>query len=154
MNNKMSFSKEDKLDCDRILEYKLIIVSSDVHDVFEVPAGITRIGRDSSNEVQLLSNGVSRFHAKLINDADGVRIEDVDSSNGVFVNGKRITEPQILKCGDAIMVGYCTFRIWEADYDGPDEIIMSPDGFAEYSEAQTVRVEMHSEDSRRSGAED
>ncbi len=143
-------SGEGKTNNMQAQEYKLIIVSSDVHEVFLIPEGTTGLGRDSSNEIQLLSNGVSRFHAKFINDKDGIKVFDLNSANGVFVNGKRVSESRTLNRGDELRIGHCTFRLWDAAYDGPDEVVMSPDGFAEYSEAKTVRVEMHPDDPRRS----
>jgi hypothetical protein len=60
------------------------------------------IGRDAGNQIVLNHNFVSRKHAELIIMDNGqVMIRDLGSSNGTFVNGKRITESYI-KAGDIV----------------------------------------------------
>lgn len=63
------------------------------------------IGRDASNNIVLDDNFISRQHARLfLLDNGQVMIKDMGSSNGTFVNGKKITEHYLqpgdeLKCG-------------------------------------------------------
>lgn len=60
------------------------------------------IGRDASNNIVLNDNFVSRQHAQLLVQDNGlVIIKDLGSSNGTFVNGIRITENS-LKKGDIV----------------------------------------------------
>ncbi|NJP07066.1 MAG: FHA domain-containing protein [Chloroflexaceae bacterium] len=62
------------------------------------------IGREGC-EVVIDSPQVSRFHAQIDRQADGSRtIRDMESTNGTFVNGKRITR-HLLKQGDIIQIG-------------------------------------------------
>jgi len=66
------------------------------------------IGRDLSCGVVLSQAGVSRFHAKLLIQNDGVYIEDNHSTNGTFVNGLRIEKPVRITESDAIHIsGVC-----------------------------------------------
>ena len=63
-----------------------------------------RFGRDSNNDLQLRDSEVSRFHAELRQDDAGIRVVDLESSNGTFVNGERATSVQ-LSSGDRIQLG-------------------------------------------------
>ena len=69
----------------------------------------TRIGRGPDNELVLDTKHVSRYHAVLLAGPASTSIEDLNSTNGVFVNGKRITR-QALKDGDKVTVGKTQFR--------------------------------------------
>lgn len=67
------------------------------------------IGRSIGNDIPLNSSSVSRFHARLLNNPDGVRLVDLQSTNGCHVNGRRISV-QILSEGDLVTIGECRFR--------------------------------------------
>src|SRR5579859_6980306 len=64
----------------------------------------TRIGRSLAADVRFDDPTVSRRHALIVRQPDGVRVLDDRSLNGVFVNGERI-EGRVLKDGDEIVVG-------------------------------------------------
>lgn len=66
-----------------------------------------RIGRHPSNDIVVDEKQVSRRHARFVWERlDGeATIEDLGSSNGVFVNGTKINKSQPLKGGDAIEIG-------------------------------------------------
>jgi DNA-directed RNA polymerase subunit RPC12/RpoP len=64
----------------------------------------TRVGRSLAADVRFDDATVSRRHALLLRDADGVRVLDDRSLNGVFVNGHRV-EGWTLRDGDEIVVG-------------------------------------------------
>jgi predicted RNA-binding Zn-ribbon protein involved in translation (DUF1610 family) len=64
----------------------------------------TRIGRSLAADIRFDDPTVSRRHALIVRQPDGVRVLDDRSLNGVFVNGARI-EGQTLKDGDEILVG-------------------------------------------------
>jgi len=69
----------------------------------------TRIGRGSDNEIVLDTKHVSRYHAVLLAGPNHTSIEDLKSTNGVFVNGKRVAR-QVLKDGDRVTIGKSRFR--------------------------------------------
>jgi len=69
----------------------------------------TRIGRGPDNEVVLDTKHVSRYHAVLLAGPAHTSIEDLNSTNGVFVNGKRVSR-QALKDGDRVTIGRSQFR--------------------------------------------
>ncbi|HEX8104925.1 MAG TPA: FHA domain-containing protein [Solirubrobacteraceae bacterium] len=64
----------------------------------------TRIGRSLSAEVRFDDATVSRRHALVVSQEDGVRVLDDRSLNGVYVNGRRV-EWSPLRDGDEITVG-------------------------------------------------
>ncbi|HEY5287334.1 MAG TPA: FHA domain-containing protein [Solirubrobacteraceae bacterium] len=64
----------------------------------------TRIGRSLAADVRFDDPTVSRRHALVVRQADGVRVLDDRSLNGVFVNGERV-EWRPLNDGDEILVG-------------------------------------------------
>lgn len=63
------------------------------------------IGREPDNELQIVSPGVSRKHARLVFQNNHYLLEDLGSSNGTFVNGERILKSKPLKNGDVISLG-------------------------------------------------
>ena len=74
-----------------------------------------RIGRSLSADLRFEDPTVSRRHAVLVAEADGVRVLDDRSLNGVFVNGERVVS-QTLGDGDEIVIG--RYRLRFADLTG------------------------------------
>ena len=72
--------------------------------VFPLEREWTRIGRSLAADVRFDDPTVSRRHALIVRQADGVRVLDDRSLNGVFVNGERV-EWRVLTDGDEILVG-------------------------------------------------
>jgi hypothetical protein len=64
----------------------------------------TRVGRSLAADIRFDDPTVSRRHALIVRQADGVRVLDDRSLNGVFVNGHRV-EWRTLADGDEILVG-------------------------------------------------
>jgi ABC transport system ATP-binding/permease protein len=73
------------------------------------------IGRDSGVDIQIDSPGVSRRHARLVQEGDGYRVEDLGSSNGTFVNGQRLSGAHLLKHGDQIGLGLSVSLEYQVD---------------------------------------
>jgi chromosome segregation ATPase len=69
----------------------------------------TRIGRAAGCELQIDSGSVSRHHALILVGPRESVIEDLNSTNGVLVNGRKVTR-QMLCDGDAITIGETQFR--------------------------------------------
>jgi len=71
---------------------------------FEALCPLT-IGRDRSCELVLGDAEVSRKHARLETQGEVVYVRDLESSNGTFLNGQRLTGAIEMREGDAIDVG-------------------------------------------------
>ena len=63
------------------------------------------LGRSRGCGIRVDEESVSRSHALLSLQGDEVQVRDLGSSNGLFVNGKRVNKETILKNGDAIGLG-------------------------------------------------
>ena len=70
-----------------------------------VPPGGATIGRSRDCDVVLEDAGASRRHAEIRPHASGWELQDLDSTNGVRVNGRAIADTQPLHPGDRIEVG-------------------------------------------------
>ncbi len=82
----------------------LAFEDGDRRQVIPVQREWTRIGRSLAADVRFDDATVSRRHALVVHQADGTRLLDDRSLNGVFVNGRRV-EWSPLKDGDQIAVG-------------------------------------------------
>jgi chromosome segregation ATPase len=69
----------------------------------------TRIGRAPGCELQIDSSSVSRHHALILMGQRDVIIEDLNSTNGVLVNGRKVSR-QLLSDGDMLTIGEAQFR--------------------------------------------
>lgn len=90
------------------------------------------IGREEENTIRLNDERVSRFHAKLQEDAGRIILTDLDSTNGTRVNGRPV-QMRVLKPGDQVTIGRCLLL-----FGSPDEILArSERGRVEASASQS-----------------
>ena len=71
---------------------------------YEISGEHTLVGRNLNAEVLLLDKGVSRDHAMIVWDDDHYEIEDLQTTNGTRLNGKKVRSAT-LNDGDIIQVG-------------------------------------------------
>ena len=77
-----------------------------------VPAGELTIGRVAPSNVLIDSRVVSKLHARLRRTTERLALDDLDSPNGTFVNGARVTTNRLLHDGDMISIaGVRSFRV-------------------------------------------
>src|SRR5712675_2401406 len=69
---------------------------------------VTTIGRSSFNDIVLADKSLSRRHARILRDGDGLSVEDLESRNGTYFNGERLTGARALSEGDRVTIGSCT----------------------------------------------
>ncbi len=79
---------------------------------YPLEAGLT-IGRGRSNGIPLSDQFVSFMHARIFPDGQFFFIEDLGSTNGTFVNGRKIDGPTQLKVRDEVVFGDTTLRYEE-----------------------------------------
>ncbi|MDQ7033764.1 MAG: FHA domain-containing protein [Anaerolineae bacterium] len=75
------------------------------NQVYELTNEVTNLGRDITNDIVINDREASRHHLRFMRGADGFTIEDLGSTNGTFVNGKRVTGATPLKNGDMVGLG-------------------------------------------------
>jgi len=84
--------------------YRLIYQDGDTPQAYTFTEGEVTIGRSPDCQIVLKDFGISRTHARLVADEEGVRIQDLKSKNGTQVNGVPVVEAP-LKDGDRILLG-------------------------------------------------
>ncbi len=89
----------------------------------ECPLGLmVTIGRLPDNNVIIDNPAVSSHHACIFRDGEDFVVEDLGSTNGTFVNGRRVAR-QALRDGDVLLVGKHTLVFdWKGGQAVPDEI--------------------------------
>jgi general secretion pathway protein A len=70
----------------------------------ELKPGRLVIGRTSDNDLQIDSKFISRHHCQIVTQADSCLIEDLNSTNGIYVQSKRVRRHN-LNDGDVVQVG-------------------------------------------------
>jgi len=98
-----------------------VIRGNDQGRRFELVGPVVRVGRDRSNAVQLHDSEVSRVHAELRHTDPTYTIRDLGSSNGTFVNGRRVHEHS-LTSGDQLQLGRSLLLFTGAPAESVDEL--------------------------------
>jgi diguanylate cyclase (GGDEF)-like protein len=87
----------------------VIIYGSDLGRKFNLDAETLVLGRSSKSDIQIDQESVSRSHSKITNTGKSIRIRDLGSTNGTYVNDEPVEE-QALSDGDIIKVGRTIFK--------------------------------------------
>ena len=78
-------------------------------DTHVVDDGTITIGSGPDSDIQIRSKFISRHHAKLVNNGEGCVLDDLNSTNGTFINSRRINK-RVLRAGDVVTIGKHRFR--------------------------------------------
>jgi general secretion pathway protein A len=83
-----------------------MLVATDGRTVQEIPLRVGRIivGRTQDNDLQIDSRFVSRHHCQIVTTANSSVIEDLNSTNGIYVKSKRVRR-HYLNDGDVVVIG-------------------------------------------------
>ena len=114
----------------------------EVVDDLTFPAGRIIVGRSPDNEIYIKSKFVSRHHAQLITDGDGCLIEDLNSTNGVFLGEKQVKKYR-LRDGDIISLGvhelvYHDLRVSEEPFEDQLDEVQDEDDDGLVDEQETA----------------
>ncbi len=90
---------------------------------YVLQSGKNTLGRKSDNDIVINDELASRLHAEIECQGDRVIITDLGSTNGTFVNQRRLTESHAIKPGDQIRLGYHLASIHKND----SEVILEGD---------------------------
>jgi chromosome segregation ATPase len=88
---------------------RLLIRTDSGSEIAHVLGERTRIGRSADNDMQVDITSVSRHHALILAEPTRTVIEDLNSTNGVRVNGQRVSR-EALRDGDMVAIGKARFR--------------------------------------------
>jgi two-component system NtrC family sensor kinase len=127
-----------------------VIRGNDQGSRFELDEPLLRVGRESANAVQIHDTEVSRQHAELRRQGRGYTLVDLGSSNGTYVNGRRI-EQRELQSGDQIQLG-STLVLYTGPAEEADEGLLGSIDIAQSDapgdRSQIIRSMPQSEGSR------
>jgi pSer/pThr/pTyr-binding forkhead associated (FHA) protein len=96
--------------------------------IHRVRKAVTTIGRITTNDFVINSKSVSRRHARLVVQHEGIWLIDMQSSNGCSVNGQAISG-HLLRDGDTVVIGESRFKFvvsrlsLEAEQQAGDETL-------------------------------
>ena len=94
-----------------------LLIQDDEGAAVAVPLQMKRLtlGRDEENLIRLTQRNVSRQHAIISTENENIELEDLQSANGSFVNGKKIESPVKLGNGDTVQIGDYVLQIFQGD---------------------------------------
>jgi len=102
---------------------------------FSITRDVTVMGRREDCDFRIPLGDISRKHCRLIKEDSALKVEDLGSSNGTYVNGKRIHEAD-LQPGDTVQIGPVVFVL---QLDGvPADEELHPYNPAEHAEPPPV----------------
>lgn len=87
-------------------------------------AGEMLVGREVECDISLDSGHISRYHSKISVSPNGIFIEDLKSTNGTFVNGKRINTRTRVGVGDEVAFHEISFRLVSEDSGDADATLI------------------------------
>ncbi len=85
--------------------YRHLIVIDGPNTTHVLNDGKNVIGRGSTADIQVTDTGISRLHAQIVVDQQGALVQDLQSTNGTHVNGRKVSS-QRLTHGDVIRLGH------------------------------------------------
>jgi hypothetical protein len=114
-------------------QYQLVLrVGPSPGKVFPLMKNEVTIGRDINNEIVINDAEVSRKHCRLVMSEDTFAIEDLGSTNGTWVNERRISGQHVLRNGETIRLGDNITLIYEmVGFDADATIASSGAGAAQ-----------------------
>lgn len=68
-------------------------------------------GRSREVDIRIEDDLVSRRHTKISHRNGQYWVEDLDSKNGTYLNGEKVTSPAVLRAGDYLRIGEATFHV-------------------------------------------
>ena len=77
----------------------------------DLPETGLSIGRSSGSGLQIKDDYTSSAHAKVVRWRDQWMVQDLGSTNGTYVDGKRITEATPVRVGSSVRIGTTTFEL-------------------------------------------
>jgi hypothetical protein len=107
-------------------QYRLVVRQGpNPGQIYELDKKEIIIGRDIANDIVLNDAEVSRRHAHLIQEGNRYTIEDLNSTNGTYIDGQRLIGPHVLATGEIIMFGDNVGVVFEGEPTRTDETVPS-----------------------------
>src|SRR5438132_241267 len=94
---------------------------------FSITRDMTVVGRREDCDLRIPLSDVSRKHCRMIVNGEAIKVEDLGSSNGTYVNGERIQQGELTP-GDTVQIGPVVF-------------VLQVDGFPADEDLQPITVQ-------------
>lgn len=95
-----------------VIATRLVITSGPKEGLeIELPSEQLAIGRSSESGLVIRDDYTSTHHARLLLWAEGWVIQDLDSTNGTFLDGSRVSLPTLVPLGTPVTIGTTTFEL-------------------------------------------
>ena len=104
-----------------------LIHEGDVVKEFPLHQGRMIVGRTADNDIQINSEYVSRHHAQVITSVKGSTVEDLNSTNGIYVNSQRVKKRK-LRHGDEVEIGTHFLQYFDQEVEEMNEEELSGEG--------------------------
>src|SRR6266853_1640109 len=101
-----------------------LLLKSGTGQIQELPlkSGLSRVGRNSENDIQIEHASVSSFHCQITCTGDSMVVKDLGSTNGTFVDGKAIQEGLVAN-GQRLQFGLVEMLVEAPDVQAPAQTI-------------------------------
>lgn len=100
-----------------IFMVRMVLMWVGSHWAFELKPGLNKLGRNPTNDFRISDPSVSSFHAELLVKDNIIRVRDLGSTNGTFLDDRRIEEG-ILESGNVLRLGTVQLKL--------DEVAVTP----------------------------
>lgn len=123
------------------MSYLNVYFNDELRSKHELNSLITRIGRNQDNDIVIDNPGVSGNHAEIIKVGDVYSIYDLNSKNGIFVNGERVGD-KALKFGDEILIFKHKLRLLAVDLPSTIETATAQESRPSSNNSTSATVEV------------
>jgi predicted component of type VI protein secretion system len=111
------------------MDYQLVVLKGrSASTAVKLQDGVTSAGRGNDCHLRIRSSQVSRKHCELFEKHGLLLVKDLGSSNGTFVNGKKIDGQRVMEAGDELSIGPITFRVEKIGQPAPARPAAAPAG--------------------------
>src|SRR3954467_8518869 len=94
------------------MDFELVIVQGrSASKTLKLADGVTTVGRHDDCQLRIKSSQVSRKHCELFEQKGLFLAKDLGSSNGTYVNGKRVVDQHVLEPGDELTIGQVKLKV-------------------------------------------
>jgi pSer/pThr/pTyr-binding forkhead associated (FHA) protein len=88
---------------------------------FSITRDMTVIGRREDCDLRIPLSDVSRKHCRLILNGETIKVEDLGSSNGTYINGERVQHAEV-GAGDTLQIGPVIFVVQMNGFPADDDL--------------------------------
>lgn len=102
------------------MDFQLLIVRGrGASTTIKLADGVTTVGRQDDCQLRIKSSQVSRRHCEIFEKKGLLLVKDLGSSNGTFVNGKKIQDQRVLEPGDELTIGQILLKVAKVGEEPP-----------------------------------